>query len=251
MQLPGRLARTTVGDLLGRIYRAGASGALEIAINGPPSQRHRLQLSRGLVIGVDLDLAPPADRLGELLVREGLAPVEAVARALSKQQILGESAPKHGELLVRAGVISPEIRDAALRKQARARLESLFAATEGRDGEIRFHVGPAATSRVPTMSAPLLPRDFLHGRRRSRVTKREASSSGASTAHLHLTVDRLQAMRLLGVDPSSDSAAIRRAFRTAAARIHPDRHPNAAATERARLHIELAQLSAAYHLLCA
>lgn len=243
MQLPGRLARTTLGDLLGRIYRAGATGALELSITTPHAQKHRLHVQRGLVVGVELGLATPPDRLGEILVREGLATDEDVARALARQELLGTAAPRHGELLVKAGVIVPEIRDGALRKQARKRLDALFALLDGRDGEIRFHVGPAATPALPKMNAPLLPRDFLHNRRRSRVTKREASPQ--------LTFDRLNAMRLLGVPPSADDATIRRAFRTAAARVHPDRHPHAPAAERARLHVELAELSAAYHLLCA
>lgn len=244
MQLPGRLARTTVGDLLGRIYRAGATGALELSLTTPQAHKHRIHVNRGLVIAVELGLVAPSDRLGEILVREGLASTEAVARALARQELLGSAAPRHGEMLVRLGEIPPEIRDAALRKQARARLDALFALVDGRDGEIRFHVGPAATPAVPTMPAPLLPRDFLHGRRRARVTKREAKSP-------QLTFDRLNAMRLLGVNTDSDTAAIRRAFRTAAARVHPDRYPHAPADERARMHHELAELSAAYHLLCA
>jgi hypothetical protein len=176
-------------------------------------------------------------------VREGFARDEDVAHALTRQELLGPSSPRHGELLVRWGIISADIRDAVLRKQARKRLDALFALVDGRDGEVRFHVGPGARTENK-MPAPLLPRDFLHGRRRTRVKKNEAITH-------QLTFDRLRAMRLLGVEPSADAAAIRRAFRSAAARVHPDRHPHAPAAERARLHVELAELSAAYHLLCA
>ncbi|MBI2394109.1 MAG: DnaJ domain-containing protein [Deltaproteobacteria bacterium] len=246
MQLPGRLAKTTLGDLLGRVYRAGATGALEISVVSATPQRHRVHVQRGLVIGIELGLVAPPDRLGEVLVREGLASVEDVAHALSRQQLLGAAAPRHGELLVRLGVLSPEVRDAALRKQARARLDALFALCDGRDGELRFHVGPSAASSNPKMNAPLLPRDFLHGRRRARVTRRSAQEHDSQ-----LSLDRLRAMRLLGVDLDADPATIRRAFRVAAARVHPDRHPGAPADERQRLHVELAELSAAYHLLCA
>ena len=243
MQLPGRLARTTLGDLLGRIYRASATGALELSITTPNAQKHRVHVNRGLVAGVELGLSAPPDRIGEILVREGLATNEDIAQALTRQELLGSLAPRHGELLVKLGIVSADVRDAALRKQARKRLDALFALVEGRDGEVRFHVGPGAAAAAK-INAPLLPRDFLHGRRRSRVTKREA--------HTHqLTFERLRAMRLLGVDPSADESTIRRAFRNAAARIHPDRHPHAPAAERTRLHVELAELSAAYHLLCA
>jgi hypothetical protein len=246
MQLPGRLARTTVGDLLGRIYRAGATGALELSLTTPQAHKHRIHVHRGLVIAVELGLPSTSDRLGEILVREGLASENAVARALARQELMGTAAPRHGEMLVRLGEIAPEVRDAALRKQARSRLDTLFTLVDGRDGEIRFHVGPAAQPVIPVMPAPLLPRDFHHGRRRARVTKREASPP-----KIQLTFDRLRAMRLLGVNTDADPAAIRRAFRSAAARVHPDRHPDAPAHERARLHGELAELSAAYHLLCA
>ncbi len=253
MQLPGRLAKTTLGDLLGQIYRAGATGALELNVLGTTPQRHRVHVQRGLVIGIELGLETPPDRLGEVLVRERLASMEDVAHALWRQQLLGAASPRHGELLVRLGVLTPEVRDAGLRKQARARMDALFALCEGRDGELRFCVGPAAAPAAPKMNAPLLPRDFLHGRRRARLTKQQARQSEPlpPRAMAAANLEKLRAMRLLGVDERADGAAIRRAFRVAASRVHPDRHQGASALERARLHMELAELSAAYHLLCA
>lgn len=255
MQLPGRLAKTTLGDLLGRLYRYGATGALELSLVGPPAQRHRVHLQRGLVVGVELDLASPPHRLGEVLVREGLSSEGDVARALEKQRLLGGASPRHGDLLVRAGALSPEARDRGLRKQTRARLDLLFAWIDGegatRDGEVRFLVGPAAAPRAPKMPVPLSPREYLHGRRRARVTKRDASPRPTALPRAALTFDRLRAMRLLGVGTDADPATIRRAFRSAAAKIHPDRHASAPPSERARLQVELAELSAAYHLLCA
>jgi hypothetical protein len=203
-------------------------------------------VQRGLVVAVDLDLATPPSRLGEVLASEGFVSSEEIARTLALQDLMGETAPKQGDLLVRKGLLSPELRDAALRKQARARLDALFALCEGRDGEVRFHVGPTAMPRVPKMAAPLLPREFLHGRRRARVKKVEPNAERS-----RLTFERLSALRLLGLSPDADSATIRRAFRVAAARVHPDRHPDAPASERARLHVQLAELSAAYHLLVA
>jgi hypothetical protein len=211
-----------------------------------------VHVQRGLVAAVELDVASPPHRLGEILVRDGLVSEAELTHVLAKQRLLGDASPRHGELLVRSGALSAELRDAALRKQVRARLDVLFALVDGRgdlpsrDGEIRFHVGPAAVPRGPVMPAPLPPREFLHGRRRARVTKREAHLPKPA-----LTLDRLRAMRLLGVGTEDDPATIRRAFRNAAARIHPDRHATASASERARLQLELAELSAAYHLLCA
>ena len=250
MQLPGRLGKTTLGDLLGQLYRAGATGALELTVFGAPAQRHRVQLQRGLVIGIELGLETPPDRLGEVLVRERLASTEDVAHALWRQQMLGSHA-RHGEILIKMGVLTPELRDAALRRQARARVDALFALCEGKDGELRFCVGPAASPVAPRMNAPLLPRDFLHGRRRARVSKQQARENETKKARLGIDASRGHALRLLGLDDRADDATIRRAFRVAAARVHPDRQPFATPNERARLHLELAELSAGYHLLCA
>jgi hypothetical protein len=256
MQLPGRLARTTLGDLLGQIHRAGASGALELALAGPPARRHRIHVERGLVVGIEFDGQRPPHRLGEIAIRDGLlasSTIESVLWAHSHRAGEARRDPngtRLGELLVARGLLAREVRDALLRKQVRLRLDAIYVALDGAtslDGEIRFHVGPGAIRRAePT--APLLPREFLHGRRRARVTKRP-HHTGQSPPRL--TFDRLHAMRLLGVGVDADPATIRRAFRSAAARIHPDRHAQAPASERARLESELAALSAAYHLLCA
>jgi hypothetical protein len=272
MLLPGRLAKTTIGDLLGRLYRAGASGALELSGG---ARRQRIYLQRGLIVGLDLDVGPLPSRLGELLVCEGLAAVDQVARALSAQQRLGIAAPRHGEILVRAGVITPELRDAALRKQARKRLDALFRALDGRDAEIRFHVGIAAEEAKMThrFVAPLMPHEFLAGRPRARdgATPRAPSVSAPPSTGTPrppsagpraqepawpalprtTAFERLRALRLLGLESSADVVSIRRAFRTAAAKLHPDRHEQASVDERTRAQRAFAELSAAYHLLCA
>ena len=262
MQLPGRLVRTTVGDLLGRLYRASSTGLLELACAG---RRHRVHFQRGFVTAVDLDVASPPGRLGEILVDEGFAPVTAVAAALSRQQVLGDGALPQGEILVRAGVLTAEVRDAALRRQTRMRLDALFSLLAQRDAEVRFHVGPSA-ARTPSRGAgPLMPREFLHGRPRARdgVTPPAPRAANDRTppspraeparpsAHAAERLERLRALRLLGLPPGADAATIRRAFRAAAARVHPDRHQALPAPERARLQSALAELSAAYHLLCA
>ena len=256
MQLPGRLARTTVGDLLGRLYRAAATGVLELKVG---TRHHRIHLHRGFVLAVDLDVTLPPARLGEVLVGEGFAPLDAVARALSRQQMLGDDSLPHGEILVRAGVLSAEVRDAALRRQSRARLDALFKLLDGRDAEVRFLIGVSASSiakrrtqKIPP--SPLLPREFLHGRPRARDSSPpDAAPKSAPPRELDRSapIERLRALRLLGLPPGADDASIRRAFRAAAARVHPDRHQALPECERDRLQRALAELSAAYHLLCA
>lgn len=263
MLLPGRLAKTTLGDLLGRLYRASATGALELAANG---RRQRIYLQRGLIVGLDLDVGPLPSRLGEVLVGEGLAGIDQVARALSAQQRLGVAAPRHGEILVRAGVLTPELRDAALRKQARRRLDALFRAIDGRDAEIRFHVGVAAAhlesgQMTHRFVAPLMPHEFLAGRPRARdaVTPRPPAAAPRASAYARTppppaagaSPDRVRALRILGLGLDADTPSIRRAFRVAAAKLHPDRHVQASVDDRSRAHRAFAEISAAYHLLCA
>jgi hypothetical protein len=66
MHLPGRLSATTLGDLLGALFRDGVSGLLELReVRGPrglsvPGRVHRIHLRGGLVAAVDTPLSPPA-----------------------------------------------------------------------------------------------------------------------------------------------------------------------------------------------
>lgn len=254
MQLPGRLARTTLGDLLGSLHRAGQSGTLELRARG---RRHRIHLQRGFVAGVDLDVETPPARLGDVLAAEGVASRARIDDVLRRHAQAGEVLPQ-GELLVRAGVLTSEVRDAALRKQARVRLDALFALLDDvpgpqRDAEVRFVVGPSA-GRPRAKASPLSPLEFLHGRPRARdaaTADERRHEPRESLPSRPPALERLRALRLLGVAPGADPATIRRAFRNAAARVHPDRHQSLPANERARLHAALAELSAAYHLLCA
>ncbi|MCA9626339.1 MAG: molecular chaperone DnaJ, partial [Myxococcales bacterium] len=71
MQLPGRLEVTTLGDVLGALYRERASGVLELLERGTshPGRPHRLFIERGLVRDVESSLS--VTKLGELLWQEG------------------------------------------------------------------------------------------------------------------------------------------------------------------------------------
>lgn len=223
MQLPGKLSRTTLGDLLGRLHRARATGALELATFG---RKHRIHLERGAIVAVEDGAA--ADGVG--------ASCDDDAR--------------------------PHERDAeerSPREQLRCAVERVFAllddARAAEEGSIRFHVGVAAkTSRRSPV--PLDASEVLHGRRRARdrdaaadSTPRSASSVSGETRLIDSARER--ACRLLGVSPDANAAAVRRAFRVAASRMHPDRFPSLPSSERASLHAALAQLTAAYHLLVA
>src|SRR5947209_7197501 len=125
MQLPGRLRATTLGDLLGSLYRNGASGTLELVEDR--GRTHRIHLTQGLVTAVELDGATPP--LAELLKTAGALDDgtmrRALLRALTSQRLVGEvlSSDFH---------VSPELIDGALRDQLALRLRALEAIEDAR-----------------------------------------------------------------------------------------------------------------------
>jgi DnaJ-domain-containing protein 1 len=235
VNLPGRLSLTTLGDLLGSLHRANASGVLELVephgVNA--GRAHRIYLSAGLIDGVETALEHP--RLGELLEREGALDREQL-RALLRRLVM-EPQRLTGEILVSERLASRALVAAALRWQLRARMDAIYRL---RDALVRFHVRRG--ERTLAFGSLLTPRDFLHGRSRARV-ELELPLSRESE------VRRRDAYRLLGLAPGADAAAVRRAFRRLAAEHHPDRHPDASAAELAELVRKFSRLTAAYHSL--
>src|SRR5262245_19571537 len=112
MNLPGRLTLATLGDLLGTLHRAEASGVLELVEAKGPSagRRHRAYLARGFVDGVETELDHA--RLGELLHERGLIDREALAMLL--RLVLEQPSRRAGELLVGEKLATPAVVDAAL-----------------------------------------------------------------------------------------------------------------------------------------
>jgi hypothetical protein len=54
LELPGRLERSTLGDVLGALHRSGATGALRLDEVGPDgSRQHVIYLRDGLIAGID------------------------------------------------------------------------------------------------------------------------------------------------------------------------------------------------------
>ena len=235
MRLPGKLDATTLGDLLGALHRAQASGVLELieSVGAASGRVHRVHFDAGLVR--EVETSSRVARLGELLRREGFVGDEALRRLA--RRLFEEPLKRAGELLVEDGSLTPMALRAALRRQLRDRLEALFSL---REAFVRFRV---ARHRVFDADAlPLSPREFLHGRaRRRRVRERPVAPSDSRRA----------ALELLGLPRDADRAAVQRAFRKLAASVHPDRHPGVGADEKARLMQRFAELSAAYHALVA
>ncbi|HLV68140.1 MAG TPA: DUF4388 domain-containing protein [Polyangiaceae bacterium] len=236
MNLPGRLAATTLGDLLGRLHRARADGVLElIERSGCTAGRaHRIYFERGLIDDVETGMGTP--RLGELLIRHGVLAPESLL-ALSPRLLGG--AARVGELVIAERLAPHAAVVRALREQLRARLEALFGL---RDALVRFHPR-RPRSRTSPAPEPLEAADFLHGRARAR------SGSARSSEVAPPSEPRARALSALGLDPRADVQAVRRAFRARARELHPDRYPHASPAERSHLLQRFAELSAAYHEL--
>lgn len=248
MKISGSLRRTTLGDILGALYRDRATGMLELSEDGA-GRTHRVHVSRGLIQAVDTDLHAP--RVGEILRREGF-----ITSACARQLALGlASRPgkRAGELLVDGRFVTAEVVDAALRYQLRARLDLVFGVEEA---SVRFRVAQRRLCEVEHL-VPLSPHEFLDGRPRSRDQRQPGrpapapEPARAAPPRIRRDPVRARALSALGLDAAADRAAVQRAFRRLASQWHPDRYPRATAGERAELMRRFAEVSAAYHELVA
>lgn len=166
MLLPGRLDATTLGDLLGTLYRGNVTGVLELAeIASAGATRHgrvhRIHLLSGLVAGVETEL--PVAPIGETLAQLGKLDRRAIDVMLYRMA-LGDPRPA-GAILVGMGAVSHDALIQGLRAQMHNRLDAVYQGLL--DARVSFRMArplPKDALRVGT----LLPRDFLHGRKRKR-----------------------------------------------------------------------------------
>lgn len=223
----------TLGDVLGALYREGATGVLELTeVEGARAGSvHRIHLVGGLVGFVESTAA----RLGEILRRLGCID-DAELRSLS-DRVETDTRRKAGQILLDSGVVGAGDLMQALRLQRFERLERLFGATGLR---IAFRIARGGGN--PALP-PLPPSEFLHGRVRARA------ASGAGK--LRRDPARARALSTLGLTEAADRAAVQRAFRKLAAEMHPDRFPLAQGPDRADLMRRFAEITAAYHTLVA
>ena len=241
MRLPGRLSATTLGDLLGVVYRARATGTLVLEeLEGPTSgRRHSVHVKEGLVVEVDSCLLAP---LGEILVHCGDVPAETVRLGLAAQAI--DTGQRLGEWLCTFGNVDGRVVVAALERQMRDRINALFALREAR---VLFRV-PRPLDRRRDFPRPLQPLEFLRGRPRARDRRERC---GGAAGALRTDPVRSRCLGVLGLPETAGIADIRNAFRMLAAHCHPDRHPEATSGERRQLLGRFAELSQAYHVLMA
>ncbi len=219
MLLPGRLKDTTLGDLLGTLLRAEATGTLTLIAD--QGERHHILVRDGLVHEVRTSTGP---RLGDLLQEAGRLSPYAARLEL-----------RLGEFLLRSGHVTPQRLGVALRRLHLLKLDCLFSL---RDASIRFYVARPQTGD-PAACPPLEPRAFLDGRPRLR----------ANRPRVRRDPSRTEALQVLGLDQDANPDDIRRAFRALAQERHPDRHPELSSLERTRLIVAFSELSSAYHSL--
>jgi hypothetical protein len=79
LELPGRLERSTLGDVLGALHRSGATGALRLDEAGPDGARqHVIYLRDGLIAGIDSPERPVAPRPERAERQQRLEQLEAL-----------------------------------------------------------------------------------------------------------------------------------------------------------------------------
>ncbi len=246
MNLPGRLRATTLGDLLGTLYRARSTGTLELAEDS--GRCHRITLASGFVTAVEIDGA--AETLADVLRQEQALGDDLIKRSLLRAM---SSRRLHGDVLVQDFRTDGKVVGAALRRQIAAKLERLDGL---RDARVLFRVA-LRTPRGALTDAPLPPSEFLSGKRRARDaasrTPRPGRSrdTGPRESPLPPHHTRDVALGVLGVPPSADELEIRRAYRRLARAFHPDLHPAASEDERRALVTRFQAVTEAYRTLVA
>lgn len=180
MHLPGRLAASTLGDLLGALYRGSTTGHLELTeVTGSmrgyvAGRKHRIHLFKGLVAGVETGL--PARPLGEILHERGYIGADVLV-ALMRHVAWRDKRPT-GQILVEEGLASPRIVDAGLRAQTRRRLEPLFDLV---DATVTFHTAKPLSDAARRLGLVGVD-DFLVGRPRARDRGQDAYAWAAPSA---------------------------------------------------------------------
>lgn len=104
LELPGRLERSTLGDVLGALHRAGATGALRIDEVGPDgSRQHVIYLRDGLIADIESGAAAPvagcSPREREQHCLEQLEPLFGLTHARLSFRVMGQRPERSREPL--------------------------------------------------------------------------------------------------------------------------------------------------------
>jgi DnaJ domain len=246
MQLPGRLRATTLGDLLGSLFREGATGVLELL--EASGHAHRVHMVSGEITFVEVDRAAPP--LAEMLRREDLVPEDVLRRSLLRAL---SSRRLHGTVLVSEFQIAPAIVDSALRKQLTTRLHVLESV---RDAQVLFRVA-VRPKAMGLASGPLRAAEFLHGRARARDRGAWSGRAGGASASGYASASgggseegkRARARRVLGLSGAEDLPTVKAAYRRLVREFHPDTHPDASDAECKDLSARFSEVTEAYRAL--
>jgi hypothetical protein len=241
MQLPQDYRATTLGDLLGPLLRAEASGELEVAENS--GRTHRILLHRGAVAGVQADVATPS--LAEVFAQQSTLPADVLKRSVLRALASGRL---HGEVLVRDFGVPEQLVESALIAQAQAVLAAIERVPAGR---VRFRA-VGSSGRVRPLPRLLAPSEFLRGRVRARDGRAAPARSGAARtiwpeAALGDSDAVVQARRHLGVGSGATRSEIRAAYAASVRALHPDLRP--ACADESGATAALTALHSAYRLL--
>jgi hypothetical protein len=94
LELPGRLERSTLGDVLGALHRSGATGALRLDETGPDgSRQHVIYLRDGLIAGIDSparSVVPRPERAERQQRLEQLEALFALSSARLSFRVMGQ-----------------------------------------------------------------------------------------------------------------------------------------------------------------
>lgn len=233
MLLAGQLSRSSLGDILGQLLRARATGVL--VLEETAGARAGLSHAVHVVSGQPRAVASDGPRLGELLSARGELDPAKLAQAVRRKRAGDDRLI--GELLCDLGSDAEAI-EHMMERQTIARLDGLF---DLRDARVRFHtalfddVAPRAWVRASRVARGISASQFLHGRPRARARVRS------------LEDERRDAFRVLGIEPTNDREQLRVAFKRRVVELHPDR----ASDEEERLDKTraLARVTAAYQRL--
>lgn len=244
MNLCGRLSLTTLGDLLGSLYRSRAHGTLElIEDEGPLAGRvHRVHLDDGRLRFIESPLG--AERLGELLLLRRLITQSMHYELLARLE--DDPTTSTGKFIADSHWVEPRVIGQLVHEQTSQRLIALF---QLRDARVAFHIARPVSHRM-VANIPLTPEEFLHDRPRARDREDAPQHSATRDDRARPTQpSRRRALLVLGLPPHANTTDVKAAFRRIAAKLHPDRHLVAPENQRELVRQRFAQVTEAYHLL--
>jgi hypothetical protein len=169
----GRLEGISVPDLVWNVCRRRATGVLHLTLRGTTK---KIYVADGRIIFAGS--SDPNDRLGEMLLREGVITLDQLEQAIVKLS----SGKRLGTLLVEAGHLSPENLVRGVLSQVRAIVLAVFA---WEDGEYSFVEGPLPTEEVVKLTMRT-PEVLLQGIRQIRSFSRLRRSVGPLSTRVRL-----------------------------------------------------------------